>query len=189
MKRLAFLLFASFLVRCDCSGNGISGEAICGDGTVQKGEACDQGAANADESDACRTYCALPICGDGIIDPPFEFCDDGNTLPGDGCDADCAIELAVEYGSFFAREVPVGVVVEWTTVNELHTAGFKVWAINVDNTIEQIGFVFATGPHSHYAHMDDSAKAKAGLRRGYQVVEVTFEGDQGDATPWFKITR
>ncbi len=31
---------------------------------------------------------AVPICGDGEIDPP-EVCDDGNTLPDDGCSADC----------------------------------------------------------------------------------------------------
>jgi cysteine-rich repeat protein len=32
-----------------------------------------------------------PLCGDGIVDPP-ETCDDGNTSPGDGCDALCQIE-------------------------------------------------------------------------------------------------
>lgn len=31
------------------------------------------------------------ICGDGQLDPP-EQCDDGNTLPGDGCDAACQRE-------------------------------------------------------------------------------------------------
>jgi cysteine-rich repeat protein len=31
------------------------------------------------------------ICGDASIDPP-ETCDDGNTLPGDGCDEFCQIE-------------------------------------------------------------------------------------------------
>lgn len=31
-------------------------------------------------------------CGDGVFDAAIEECDDGNTEPGDGCDANCAIE-------------------------------------------------------------------------------------------------
>jgi cysteine-rich repeat protein len=31
-----------------------------------------------------------PLCGDGVVDDPSgEFCDDGNTLDGDDCSADC----------------------------------------------------------------------------------------------------
>jgi cysteine-rich repeat protein len=37
---------------------------------------------------ACRRDCTLPRCGDGILDGG-ELCDDGNTLYGDGCAADC----------------------------------------------------------------------------------------------------
>jgi cysteine-rich repeat protein len=33
----------------------------------------------------------IPVCGNGILQPP-EFCDDGNTADGDGCDSECAIE-------------------------------------------------------------------------------------------------
>jgi cysteine-rich repeat protein len=29
-----------------------------------------------------------PICGDGTLDP-FELCDDGNLIDGDGCESDC----------------------------------------------------------------------------------------------------
>lgn len=35
-----------------------------------------------------------PACGDGIIEAP-EQCDDGNTLPGDGCDGNCQCEAVV----------------------------------------------------------------------------------------------
>lgn len=31
-------------------------------------------------------------CGDGIFDSDTEDCDDGNTEPGDGCDAECRVE-------------------------------------------------------------------------------------------------
>jgi len=33
----------------------------------------------------------FPICGDGVIEGTEE-CDDGDTLPGDGCDASCQVE-------------------------------------------------------------------------------------------------
>ncbi|MEZ4438398.1 MAG: myxococcus cysteine-rich repeat containing protein [Polyangiaceae bacterium] len=32
------------------------------------------------------------VCGDGVV-VGFEECDDGNTEPGDGCDADCRVEV------------------------------------------------------------------------------------------------
>ncbi len=35
--------------------------------------------------------CTLPLCGNGVIDPGEE-CDDGNTLPYDGCSPSCQIE-------------------------------------------------------------------------------------------------
>jgi cysteine-rich repeat protein len=35
----------------------------------------------------CRIDCAIPSCGDGVLDGG-EVCDDGNTAPGDGC-TDC----------------------------------------------------------------------------------------------------
>lgn len=37
---------------------------------------------------ACRLDCSKPRCGDGILDGG-ELCDDGNTLGGDSCGADC----------------------------------------------------------------------------------------------------
>ncbi|MBA3548255.1 MAG: hypothetical protein H0T76_17370, partial [Nannocystis sp.] len=41
---------------------GTTGEAVCGDGEVQPGEACDDG--NADETDACLATCVAASCGD-----------------------------------------------------------------------------------------------------------------------------
>ncbi len=35
---------------------------------------------------------SIATCGDGIVDAPLEGCDDGNTDPGDGCDASCRPE-------------------------------------------------------------------------------------------------
>ncbi len=53
--------------------------AVCGDGFVGPGEACDP----KDDAD-CTETCARPSCGDGVLQPG-EACDDGNAEPGDDC--------------------------------------------------------------------------------------------------------
>ncbi|HEX2689053.1 MAG TPA: DUF4215 domain-containing protein [Kofleriaceae bacterium] len=64
---------------------------MCGDGVLNTaaGEVCD-----AKISDPpCRGDCKGPlVCGDGIWDPPYEACDDGNRIDGDGCSISCQIE-------------------------------------------------------------------------------------------------
>jgi len=55
----------------------ITAEALCGDANVDAPEACDDGAANANAPDKCRTSCKKPACGDNISDS-VEECDDGN---------------------------------------------------------------------------------------------------------------
>lgn len=64
------------------------GPARCGDGILQPGEACDDGAGNSDTvPNACRTTCVLPTCGDGVVDSGEE-CEG----PGQGgCDASCQL--------------------------------------------------------------------------------------------------
>ena len=57
-------------------------EAICGNGFIEKGEACDDG--NLINTDACTSECKLAICGDGIIRSGIEQCD-GNNLAGKSC--------------------------------------------------------------------------------------------------------
>lgn len=39
-------------------------------------------------------FCWNPVCGNGRREPP-ENCDDGHTVPGDGCDELCRAELAI----------------------------------------------------------------------------------------------
>lgn len=80
----------------------------CGDGVLDfPTEGCDNGTANIDgqapiwaltETEAFRQYCSTDCeiyavpgkwCGDGNLDNPYEACDDGNNVDGDGCEADC----------------------------------------------------------------------------------------------------
>ncbi|MFC1682474.1 DUF4215 domain-containing protein [Nanoarchaeota archaeon] len=53
-----------------------------------------------DENYVCIDYkCQDSVCGDGIKDVPnMEYCDDGNTENGDGCDENCQWELGALCG-------------------------------------------------------------------------------------------
>lgn len=75
-----------------CDGtctNGACQAPICGDSKKEAGEDCDDAAATA--SGAC-VKCKNAACGDGAVYAGHEQCDDGNTVAGDGCSADCKWE-------------------------------------------------------------------------------------------------
>lgn len=62
---------------------------VCGDGVRQLyGEACD----TAGDSATCDSDCTANQCGDGHVNSETEQCDDGGTVPGDGCSATCTTE-------------------------------------------------------------------------------------------------
>lgn len=64
----------------------------CGDAVVNPGESCDAGLQNGNTPiSVCRPDCSLARCGDLVLDFTEE-CEDGNRLPGDGCDAFCRTE-------------------------------------------------------------------------------------------------
>jgi cysteine-rich repeat protein len=62
---------------------------VCGDGSVDVGEDCDDG--NLNDQDGCVAGCQLASCGDGHRRLGVEACDDGNNVGGDGCEADCTL--------------------------------------------------------------------------------------------------
>ena len=67
---------------------GEGGGLACGNGVMDPGEACDDG--NGVMDDGCTNACALPACGDGVVQGSAgEQCDDGGQTGGDGCLADC----------------------------------------------------------------------------------------------------
>ena len=75
--------------------------AACGDGLLQAGEDCDNGAANSDATpDGCRTDCSAARCGDLVVDTG-ESCDTGGVAATDCpygltscevCAADCTLQ-------------------------------------------------------------------------------------------------
>ena len=72
------------------SGSSSTGPVapVCGDGTQDGTEECDDG--NNVDGDGCQADCTLtPACGNGKLEEG-EACDDGNTVDGDDCSADCS---------------------------------------------------------------------------------------------------
>jgi cysteine-rich repeat protein len=94
LRRLPFL--ASLITILGLAGCGGS-NPICGDGTVDTGEQCDDGNTVAGDgcSATCTTESTSAVCGDGKVNTDAgEQCDDGNTKSGDGCSATCKTEVA-----------------------------------------------------------------------------------------------
>jgi cysteine-rich repeat protein len=71
-------------------GGPRDGGFVCGDGTVDPGEDCDDGN-NTDDGNGCSATCTrVGACGDGALEALFEDCDDGNTTDdGNGCSETC----------------------------------------------------------------------------------------------------
>ena len=71
---------------------GISGTNLVGSGgsgvTVSTKSTCDPKVS----SEGCKLVSSGPACGDGQINQASEECDDGNSLPGDGCSGICLLE-------------------------------------------------------------------------------------------------
>jgi len=68
---------------------GGSPTVLCGNGTIDPGEQCDDG--NCIPNDACTDQCKTPICGDKIVQTG-EDCDDGQNEVGDMCPDDCKLD-------------------------------------------------------------------------------------------------
>lgn len=77
---------------------GTTPDPFCGDGTLDEGEDCDDGDANA-EGASCTSDCAIATCGDGLVHVGVESCDDSGASK--NCDDDCTL---VECGDGVVNE-------------------------------------------------------------------------------------
>ncbi len=68
-----------------------TGEPECGNGIIEVGEKCDDGAENQDHN-ACKENCQPNECGDEKILEGVEECDDGDKMNGDGYGHKCTSE-------------------------------------------------------------------------------------------------
>jgi cysteine-rich repeat protein len=102
----------------------------------------------------CRPDCQRARCGDGIVDTS-ELCDDGNTLSGDGCRADCQ-------GRFEKLQTPTGIdllAVVTTDATNAYAFGFQGTAMHYDGvgwtaldlgTTDTLWVAWANGPDEIY---------------------------------------
>lgn len=63
---------------------------LCGNGAKDPGEQCDASAGDA----KCKPDCTLAVCGNGVLETPFEACDPSPADIGN-CKADCTIRPKV----------------------------------------------------------------------------------------------
>ncbi len=84
-----------------CSSACVSETGVCGNGVIEFGETCDDGAGNSDSApDACRTNCQIAFCGDNVIDTG-EQCDGTSFSVGagyssfvtDACSSSCTYNI------------------------------------------------------------------------------------------------
>ena len=75
---------------------------VCGDGTVQPPEECDDG--DQSDANACTNACVFNVCGDGLPGGPLEECDDGNVINEDVCTNSCRYNICGDgYGSLISE--------------------------------------------------------------------------------------
>jgi cysteine-rich repeat protein len=156
-------------------------ERVCGDGELDPGEACDDGAANSDtNADACRLDCSAPACGDGVVDTG-EQCDDGNFDSGDGCSGECVLDCPCADGfagvAFadlilpFCKDFMHSDITAEVTVLDALTSSGRIDALCV--TTEDPGTCSHSIPGSVCTYFDDQnlpedldANASSGLSSG-----------------------
>ena len=83
-----------------CGDTYVAGAEMCDDGNTRDGDGCSSDCLTVEKGYACPTAQGLggacqkidpDRCGDGAKNTG-EFCDDGNTMRGDGCSDQCTVE-------------------------------------------------------------------------------------------------
>lgn len=75
----------------DVTSSATGPAGACGDGWLDPGEICDDGAGN-DPHGACTPLCKVNVCGDGFVHAGVEVCDEGAANVDTGyCRSDCQL--------------------------------------------------------------------------------------------------
>ena len=84
--------------------SGSVGVQVCGDGILDPGEGCDDGAGNGPNA-ACTAACQPNVCGDGDVHAGVEGCDEGPDNVDTGyCRSDCQLGVCGDGFVFVALE-------------------------------------------------------------------------------------
>jgi len=104
----------------------------CGNGVPDPPEECDKGIRNDNNGD-CTMLCKKARCGDGYHKTrgtlPYEICDDGNAINGDGCNPQCTMRGRVQV----IAGTPGGMGIADGVGPAVRFAGIKDFIIDGDN--------------------------------------------------------
>jgi cysteine-rich repeat protein len=138
----------------------------CGDGRLDAGENCDEGAANANAAGSrCRPDCSLGRCGDAVGDPG-EQCDDGNRLSGDGCSAFCFRERPAATLTQQPAALPASVVdLPFTPMNQQPGTSNNTAASLTNPSLQGLPGTTDSGPEALAIMASGAAAGLAWMRR------------------------
>jgi cysteine-rich repeat protein len=170
-----------------CAADGERFAGICFAAPGESNVTCEQVCLDDRHCDGGE-YCAIrftselgicqprPTCGDGVLGEVDEACDDGNTVSGDGCSADC---LDVEYGVVCGAlpELELGRLVEGTT---LHAQDGFWTPCNVARARSRLYELTPPGPGRLRFEMTSDTIQTVGVRRECS--------DHGSARPECALT-
>lgn len=154
---------------------GGGGGAGSGEGGSLLSTSSAGGSSGCDPDEGCG------ICGNGTVETPEE-CDDGNTTPGDGCDAACKVEAMTcnPDGVYMIQGAPVSYTCCSGSVN-----------VNVSSFIFTASGASIVGSPSNPATMTGSPTTcpsgsflNSGSIAGGCTETYTLDGDFSDADTW-----
>ncbi|MBP9850264.1 MAG: VCBS repeat-containing protein [Candidatus Peribacteraceae bacterium] len=183
--------------------------AVCGNGTVDTGEQCDDGGGT--DGNGCSAVCSiesrftcegepsscffLPICGNGLREPE-ETCDDGNAVAGDGCSAqrigsgfkaDAYVDSGMQPGHVHRPSITVADfngdgVPDLASTNE--SSSFHVWIGKGNGTFNpKVSYVTGGANTSVVASGDLNGDSKPDIVVGTQAPEsLQVFMNNGDGT-------
>jgi cysteine-rich repeat protein len=178
MKQLKFVLILILVL-----GMG-QAWAACGDGTVDTGEACDDGNIITETDADCEYRAICPICnadcsavlslnggicGDEVVDEGYEECDDGNDIVGDGCDTACLneVDFSIKVHAYdYARNI----------VQKIKNIGFSAVEITATNVNMDKEFVLTIGESIKYNNKVITLEDIASCSNGICSIAVSVDG-------------
>lgn len=123
-----------------------------------------------------------PNCGDGVVDSD-EFCDDGNTNPGDGCDSNCAPEWPYNCAgqpSVCTSASTIGPLSIGVTINQaggpLAAGGYYIYLLTVTEDLLLSGSLTSTSGDMDF-YLADAAGSQLAFWSADDGDEIFSDGE------------